>query len=118
MKVNGIFEIAINVKNLEESTKFYKNVLGLKDGLLQEERRWNFLWIDDRKGMIVLIEENETFKPLHFAFSVEKNNLETLSKKVLEAGYSISEPTNHDWMNATSIYFQDPNGHDLEFIVV
>ena len=70
MNIKGFFEIAIKVKNLEASSKLYLETLGFKHGLLDDRRRWYFLWINGREGMIVLQEDKENWQQQHFSFSV------------------------------------------------
>lgn len=48
MNIKGVFEIAIKVKNLKESSKFHLETLGFKHGLLDDKRRWHFLWVNGR----------------------------------------------------------------------
>jgi catechol-2,3-dioxygenase len=62
MTIDSVFEVAVKVKHLHVSTTFYKEVLGFREGLLDEKRG----------------------------------------------------PVSLDWMNAVSLYFADPDGHDLE----
>ena len=50
MKIDGLFEVAFKVKSLEESSKFYQDVLGFKKGLYDEKRRWLFLWVGNHMG--------------------------------------------------------------------
>ena len=35
-----------------------------------------------------------------------------------EKGVSVSEPVYHEWMNAVSVYFDDPDGHALELLAL
>src|SRR2546427_99967 len=57
MQVKGIFEIAIRVKDLARAANFYEEVLGFQHGLLDAERRWLFLWVNGKAGMVVLQED-------------------------------------------------------------
>ncbi|MDD5581372.1 MAG: VOC family protein [Methylobacter sp.] len=51
MKINGVFEVALKVKDLDVSAKFYQEVLGFKKGLCDEKHRWLFLWAGAAAGM-------------------------------------------------------------------
>ena len=46
--ITGLFETHINVTNLERSLAFYRDVLGLEVGRVEEERRVAFLWMGRR----------------------------------------------------------------------
>jgi extradiol dioxygenase family protein len=39
MTIDSVFEVAVKVKNLAVSSKFYEEVLGFKKGLFDEKRR-------------------------------------------------------------------------------
>jgi catechol 2,3-dioxygenase-like lactoylglutathione lyase family enzyme len=69
-QIVGIYEIAIQVKDLEQAEGFYCNTLGLASGLRQDDRRWHFLWVGGRSGMVVLQEDTGEWPLQHFAFSV------------------------------------------------
>ncbi len=115
MQIKGVFEVALKVKELEPSTEFYVNTLGFEHGLLDSKRRWHFLWVNGRAGMIVLQEDPEHWQQQHFAFTVDTANLSTLKTALQEAGVEVTGPVDLDWMNAKALYFEDPDGHALEF---
>jgi extradiol dioxygenase family protein len=54
MQIKGIFEIASRVQDLDRATNFYKDVLGFWHGRMDAERRWLFLWVNGRAGMVAL----------------------------------------------------------------
>ncbi len=114
LEIKGVFEVAIRVRNLEASEAFYLGVLGLEPGLRQEERRWHFLWLRGRSGMIVLQEEAGDWPLQHFAFTVDDAEIESAAKRLREQGVEVQGPVTHDWMPARSVYFEDPDGHALE----
>ena len=118
MKIDGIFEVAIKVKNLDISAKFYQDVIGFKKGLYDEKRRWLFLWVGDKKGMVVLQEDNGSFPRQHFAFRVEESQLTGLKEYLVKSDVVVEGPVSLDWMNAVSVYFVDPDGHDVEFCAI
>ena len=113
--ISGVYEIAIKVRNLEKSDAFYCGVLGLESGLRQDERGWHFLWVGARSGMIVLQEDRGEWPLQHFAFRVAPERLDDAVASLRELGITVSEPITHDWMNARSAYFEDPDGNQLEF---
>ena len=118
MKIDGLFEIAIKVKNLEVSSKFYQEVLGFKKGLYDAKRRWLFLWVGTNRGMIVLQEDNGSWPRQHFAFRVDEAELNRLKEYLESRNIVVEGPVPLKWMNAISVYFSDPDGHDLELCAI
>jgi catechol 2,3-dioxygenase-like lactoylglutathione lyase family enzyme len=114
LRLQGIFEIAIRVKDLPRAEAFYCDVLGLESGLRDENRNWHFLWAGGRSGMVVLQEEPGQWPTQHFAFTVDEAELERAAKVLKERGVDVRGPIYHEWMRARSLYFADPDGHDLE----
>ena len=115
MKIEGIFEVALKVKHLNVSTTFYKDVLGFTEGLLDEKRRWRFLWVGSRYGMIVLQEVQGPWQRQHVAFRVRESDLPRLKAQLEDHNVVVEGPVSLDWMNAVSLYFSDPDDHELEF---
>ena len=48
------------------------------------------------------------------AFSVGEHDLEQAMVALKEHGVAVRGPVHHEWMQATCVYFPDPDGHDLE----
>lgn len=115
VRIKGIFEIAIRVKNLEMSARFYAEILGFQHGLLDSERRRLFLWVNTRDGMVVLQEDKTSWIPQHFAFAVGVSDLMGLKHHLEEHGISVQGPVELPWMSARALYCSDPDGHDVEF---
>lgn len=118
LPIKGLFEIAIRVKDLARAESFYKDVLGLKEGLRDERRNWIFLWAAGNAGMVVLQEDKGEWPVQHFAFVVDEIEIARARELLQEKGVAVSEPVNHEWMNSVSVYFEDPDGHDLELIAL
>ena len=118
MKIDGVFEVALKVKDLDMSSKFYQEVLGFKKGLYDEKRRWLFLWVGNNNGMVVLQEDKGSWPHQHFAFRVDENELNGLKDYLESRDVVVEGPVSLDWMNAVSVYFPDPDGHDLEFCAI
>ena len=112
--IRGIYEVAIPVENLERAEAFYLGVLGLESGLRETERRWHFLRAGGSAGMLVLQENTGSFPSQHFAFTTSDAEIERAGVELRERGVEVTGPVTHDWMPARSIYFSDPDGHDLE----
>jgi len=112
--IRGVYEIAIRVKDLARAEPFYMEVLGLKSGLRDEPRNWHFLWVGGARGMVVLQEDSGEWPTQHFAFTVSESELERAKGVLEEHGVETQGPVTHDWMQARSLYFADPDGHQLE----
>ena len=114
LPIRGVYEIVIRVKDLSRAESFYREVLGLEVGLRNEERKILFLRAGDQAGMIVLKEDKTDWPQQHFAFTVEEADIERAATLLRERGVTASGPVFHEWMPAKSVYFADPDGHDLE----
>lgn len=110
--VRGVYEVAVRVADLPRAEAFYCGVLGLEVGLRDARRPWLFLRAGS--GMIVLQEERTGFPRQHFAFSVARDEIGGAAEKLRAQGIASKGPVVHDWIPATSLYFADPDGHDLE----
>jgi lactoylglutathione lyase len=110
----GLYEVAIRVKDLSRSEPFYRETLGLEVGLRDEQRKLLFLRAGGPAGMVVLQEDKSDWPTQHFAFTVSEIDIEAAVTVLLERGVQIEGPMYHEWMPAKSVYFSDPDGHDLE----
>jgi lactoylglutathione lyase len=118
LPIKGLYEIAIRVKDLPRAEAFYKEVLGLEEGIRDERRNWLFLRAGGDAGMVVLQEDKGDWPAQHFAFSVKEGDIESAAAMLRDKGVSVSEPVYHKWMNAVSLYFDDPDGHALELLAL
>ena len=127
--IKGIYETHINVENLEASIEFYQNVLGLEKCGYNDERRIAFFWVGKPQEYMLGIWEkpkSEIVK-MHFAFRCDKedilnNSISFLKERNLKP-YNFLKDNNEipmvfSWMPALAIYFDDPDGHCLEFISI
>jgi len=112
LSIRGIYEVAIRVRDLPKAEHFYRNVLGLEVGLRDERRGWVFLRAGC--GMIVLQEDTSQWPTQHFAFTVTESDIESAAATLQAQGIPIEGPVLHDWIPAKSLYFPDPDGHDVE----
>jgi len=112
--IRGLYEVAIRVKDLSRSEPFYRETLGLEVGLRDEQRKWLFLRAGGQAGMVVLQEDKSDWPTQHFAFAVDEGDIEAAAGALLERGVTVEGPMYHEWMPAKSVYFSDPDGHDLE----
>ncbi len=114
LPITGVYEVAIRVKDLGRAEPFYREVLGLDVGLRDEERNWLFLRAGGQAGMVVLQEDKGEWPTQHFAFTVDEAEIENAAAQLRERGIEVWGPIFHKWMPAKSVYFADPDGHDLE----
>jgi lactoylglutathione lyase len=118
LPIKGLYEIAIRVKDLARAEAFYKDVLGLTEGLRDERRNWLFLYAGGDAGMVVLQEDKGDWPTQHFAFIVNEADIHRAAALLKEKGVAVSEVVHHEWMNSVSVYFDDPDGHALELLAL
>lgn len=126
--IKGIYETHVQVSNLENAIQFYTEVLGLKLAHRDKTRPIAFLWIGEGKEfMLGLWEQKENLQTRHFAFSSSTEDILNYSVKFLKnkdlKPYNflkdgIDKPMVFAWMPALAIYFNDPDGNQLEFISI
>jgi catechol-2,3-dioxygenase len=127
--IKGIYETHINVENLERSIDFYQNVLGLEKCRYDDERRIAFFWVGKpQEYMLGLWEKPKSeIVKMHFAFRCDKEDILNQSVKFLNERnlkpynflkYRTERPMVFSWMPALAIYFDDLDGHCLEFIAI
>lgn len=127
--IKGLYETHLFVENLEKSIHFYSNVLGLEQCYFEAERRTAFFWIGKPKeAMLGLWEKpKEEIDKRHFAFPCDtedilNKSMEFLKERNLKPYNFLKDGTERPmvfaWMPAIAIYFNDPDGHYLEFIGV
>ena len=118
LPIRGLYEVAIRVKHLPTSEAFYRNILGLQVGIRDDRRNWLFLRAGGDAGMIVLQQDAGEWPIQHFAFTVDEADIERSAQMLRERGVEVEGPVIHEWMSATSIYFDDPDGNNLELLAL
>ena len=127
--IKGLYETHLFVESLDRSVNFYKNVLGLQQCYYEEGRRAAFFWIGKPKqAMLGLWEKpKEEIDIRHFAFNCDvedilHNSVSFLKERNLKPYNFLKDGTERPmvfaWMPAIAIYFDDPDGHILEFIAI
>jgi catechol 2,3-dioxygenase-like lactoylglutathione lyase family enzyme len=120
LEVEGIDHVALAVRDVERSVLWYREVLGL-------ERRHADVWGDvpaficaGTTCLALFPVNTESPKPppdrrtltmRHLAFRVNRENFVHAQRALAERGISF---TSEDHTIALSIYFADPDGHQLE----
>jgi lactoylglutathione lyase len=112
--IRGVYEIAIRVRDLARAEAFYREVLGFEVGLRDDSRRWVFLRVGGRAGMVVLQEDRGDWPVQHFAFTVDQSDIDRAAVELRGRGVEVQGAIVQAWMPATSVYFEDPDGHSLE----
>lgn len=126
--IKGLYETHIQVSNLENAIVFYTEDLGLKLAHQDKDRRIAFLWVGkDKEFMLGLWEQKENLQARHFAFTADKEDILNYSVEFLKnknvkpynfLKNGIEKPMVFAWMPALAIYFNDPDGNQLEFISI
>jgi len=127
--IKGLFETHLFVESLEKSIDFYSNSLGLEQCYYEEERRAAFFWIGKPKQSMLGIWEmpKDKIDIRHFAFECDVNfvvndSVQYLKDRNLKCRNFLKDGTERPmvftWTPAISIYFEDPDGHSLEFIAL
>ncbi|SDG03176.1 VOC family protein [Epilithonimonas hungarica] len=124
--IEGLYETHIQVSNLENAVQFYTQILGLQFAHYDETRPIAFLWIGENKtAMLGLWEQEGNLHKRHFAFTCSKDFILKYANTFLEKSglkaYNFlkngsNEPMVFAWMPALALYFDDPDGNQLEFI--
>ena len=112
--ITGVYEVAVQVKDLARAEAFYREVLGLTVGLRDPSGKRVFLGAGGAAGMVVLQEEPGEWPLQHFAFTVDPAAIDRAAARLAAEGIAVQGPVYHAWMPARSVYFHDPDGHQLE----
>ncbi|WP_166240312.1 VOC family protein [Paenibacillus turpanensis] len=123
--IKGLFETHINVSDLERSSEFYENTLGLTLAY-EDSRRCRFYWLGERGKAMLGLWEKEPSQIIrqHYAFETSIEKMKCIVPWLKERGLKVrnflddgtENPFVFGWMPAVSVYFSDPDGHSLEFI--
>jgi len=114
LPIRGLYEVAIRVKDLAKSEEFYRELLGLEIGAQDERRNWLFLRAGGQAGLLVLQEGKGIGPTQRLAFTVMETVLEGVAAVLWKQGIAVTGPVFHEWIPAKSVYFSDPDGHNLE----
>jgi catechol 2,3-dioxygenase-like lactoylglutathione lyase family enzyme len=130
VRIDGLYEAHLTVADLDRSIAFYRDVVGLELAHRIAQRHVAFFWIGGRdRSMLGLwsIHSSPLRSRLHIAFHAGLDQVEASIGSLRAAGVvprssgggnEISEPVVIPWMPAASVYFDDPDGHSLEYIAV
>ena len=127
--VRGLFETHLTVRDVPRSVAFYRDVVGLPVALELPERNAAFLWIGGRgRSMLGLwgIGSAVNSMTLHIAFDVALEDVLAAPAGLRASGVTplsffgaeTEEPDVLAWMPAAAVYFEDPDGHLLEYLAM
>lgn len=117
MQIEGIDHVALSVRDLARSTKWYSDVLGLER---QHATAWGEIPTFLGKGNTALalfpIRDGKSgakadIRVLHLAFRADRENFLAAQEELKRRGIHF-EFQDHEISH--SIYFNDPDGHELE----
>ena len=118
MQLEGIDHIAMGVRDIERSAKWYIDVLGFER---VHEDVWNGVptFVGKANTGIALFPASHEAKPsphrevrmLHLAFRADRENFVAAQRELQKRGIKF-EFQDHEISH--SIYFRDPDGHQLE----
>ncbi len=126
-----LYETHVPVASTATSAKFYTEIVGLEFAYRAPDRDIVFLFIGtDKRSMLGLwgptTEYGRDPHRCHFAMAVSLSELLAVGRRLNERGVSTrnfageqtTEPSVIGWMPSAQLYFEDPDGHSLEFITV
>jgi catechol 2,3-dioxygenase-like lactoylglutathione lyase family enzyme len=118
MKLEGIDHVAMGVRDIERSVKWYTEVLGFER---LHEGMWDGVPTFIGKGNTGLalfpashqteLSSHREIRMLHLAFRANRENFLTAQRELEKRGIKF-EFQDHEISH--SIYFRDPDGHQLE----
>lgn len=113
MQLQGIHHVSINVKDVEQATTFYCDVLGLEQ-LPRPELGFPGAWLRAGTQEVHLLGIDSTAPPKeqHFAFAVA--DLASVQTQLEQAGISCSKTMEIDGV-CLQAFTHDPSGNMLEF---
>ena len=119
-QVDFLDHVAIRVKDLEVSAKWYQEVLGLKRYQLAAWGPFPIFMLAGRSGLALfpastddtpLDNRSRNVKIDHFAFNVSRENFETAKQHYRDLNLDF-DFQDHTYFH--SIYTKDPDGHTVE----
>jgi lactoylglutathione lyase len=130
--VSSLYETHIPVSNLARSSAFYSKAVGLIPAFAQPERGVAFFWVGSKSGgMVGLWEPRSSWgwqtiqrHHCHFSIRMTRAELHAANRRLRRLnlivrgfdGTPTREPSVIGWMPSAQLYFNDPDGHSIEFI--
>lgn len=122
-----LYEVHLPVSDLDRSIQFYEQIVGWKLVSRIDPRNIAFLMTDDpTETMLGLWGPGSVYGEMskhHTAFLVDLEELFRLHRLLPQRGSAVNgfngekdEPSVIGWMPTAQFYFEDPDGHSIEFI--
>jgi lactoylglutathione lyase len=129
VRVAVLFEAHLSVGDLDRSTAFYREVVGLPVAFEAPDRSATFLWVGaPRAGMLGLwaVGSAPVGLRLHLAFTSSLQDVLDACGRLRASGVTplsfaateTDEPSVIAWLPGAAVYFRDPDGHLLEYLAV
>ena len=113
LKAKSMDHVNMNVKNLEQSVQFYKNLFGFEVRKEQPDQKSKIIGNDNVK--LCLYEDPEMSPEggiAHFGFNIE--NFDEIIDKCNSLGVEVLYDGPVQFEKSMSIYIKDPSGYDIE----
>lgn len=119
-EIEFLDHVALRVRDMEESARWYEKVLGLKKLQTVEWGPYPIFMVAGQTGIALFpaktdqpenLPPGDWLKGDHYAFRVDRENFEAAKAHFEEMGLDY-EFQDHYYFH--SIYFTDPDGHRLE----
>ena len=127
----NLYEAHLPVADTNAAQRFYVEIVGLQFAHRDLTRDIVFLWAGaNKESMVGLWGPSTTlgreFHKCHIAFAVSLSELLATGKRLNQAGIptrnfageTTTEPSVIGWMPSAQLYFDDRDGHSLEFIAL
>jgi lactoylglutathione lyase len=129
MPPHSLFETHLEVRNLEHSIRFYRDIVGLDLAFRLPERHLAMFWVGGHgRSMLGLWSGSSSPNAtrLHIAFAFDLDAVLASPAALRQAGVEpldfdgrpATEPCVIGWMPAASVFFKDPDGHLLEYLAM
>jgi lactoylglutathione lyase len=127
--IHGLFEAHLPVSDLVRATGFYRDVVRLEPAYEVPDRGAAFFWTGPAGGSMLglwSLGSAPMGMRLHVAFAVDLEELLRAPTALAAAGVPplsffgdpADEPSVIGWMPAAAVYFEDPDGHMLEYLAM
>lgn len=125
INLNGLDHLALNVKDMKRAEEFYTQVLGFPViHRTETQAGLKHIEVDAGNIAIALFESpdldlenaHKTMTDdgyLHFAFGASYDQFDKTLQSLKQDGV-IMDGKPRDWGKSVSVYFRDPDGHQLE----